>query len=95
MCEKMEGEGVPCERRMLPLGDMLWVAKRWDFERDRPAEGAGGSGNGDVVLDAIVERKRLDDLCSSIIDGRYVGQKVRRGRSPFFVPLISLVGRER
>ncbi|GAA5905022.1 hypothetical protein JCM6882_002420 [Rhodosporidiobolus microsporus] len=81
LCEKMEQLGVPVERRMLPLGDMLWVAKRWDAERDRPVEaagvGPGGGGKGDVVLDAIVERKRLDDLCSSIIDGRYVGQKFR------------------
>ncbi|GAA6043817.1 hypothetical protein JCM8097_002064 [Rhodosporidiobolus ruineniae] len=76
--EKMEQLGVPTERRMLPLGDMIWVAKRWDFERDRAVEGPGGAGGGgDVVLDAIVERKRLDDLCSSIIDGRYVGQKFR------------------
>jgi hypothetical protein len=33
----------------------------------RPAE---------LVLDHIVERKRLDDLCSSIIDGRFREQKV-------------------
>ncbi|GAA5834650.1 hypothetical protein JCM11251_003623 [Rhodosporidiobolus azoricus] len=81
LCEKMEQLGVPVERRMLPLGDMLWVAKRWDYERNRPVElravGPQGGGGGDAVLDAIVERKRLDDLCSSIIDGRYVGQKFR------------------
>lgn len=30
----------------------------------------------DLVLDYIVERKRMDDFCSSIIDGRYKEQKV-------------------
>lgn len=32
---------------------------------------------GELVLDHIVERKRLDDLCGSIIDGRFREQKVR------------------
>ncbi len=31
----------------------------------------------DIVLDYVVERKRVDDLCQSIIDGRYKEQKVR------------------
>ncbi|CEQ40326.1 SPOSA6832_01952, partial [Sporobolomyces salmonicolor] len=70
LCEKMEREGVPVDQKMLPLGDMLWVARKVD--------GAGRpTGEQDVVLDAIVERKRLDDLCSSIIDGRYIAQKIR------------------
>jgi ERCC4-type nuclease len=30
----------------------------------------------EAVLDYIVERKRLDDLSKSIIDGRYNEQKV-------------------
>lgn len=30
----------------------------------------------EVVLDYIIERKRLDDLSSSIVDGRYKEQKV-------------------
>ena len=29
-----------------------------------------------MVLDYIVERKRLDDLSGSIVDGRYKEQKV-------------------
>lgn len=48
---------------------MLWVARRVDAS-GRP------TGKDDVVLDAIVERKRLDDLCTSIKDGRYTEQKV-------------------
>lgn len=32
----------------------------------------------EAILDYIVERKRLDDLSKSIIDGRYNEQKVKR-----------------
>lgn len=71
LCEKIEREGVRVDGKMMPLGDMIWVAKKVDPATGRP------TGGDDVVLDAIVERKRLDDLCTSIIDGRYVGQKVR------------------
>ncbi|SCV74297.1 BQ2448_6729 [Microbotryum intermedium] len=70
MINSLEKETVPCDRRMLPLGDMIWVARPIN-SLDQP------TGEDDVVLDAIVERKRLDDLCHSIIDGRYVSQKIR------------------
>lgn len=30
----------------------------------------------ELVLDYIVERKRMDDLCSSIKDGRFKEQKI-------------------
>ena len=30
----------------------------------------------ELVLDYVVERKRMDDLCSSINDGRFKEQKV-------------------
>lgn len=33
----------------------------------------------ELVLDYIIERKRMDDLCGSIIDGRFREQKVRVG----------------
>lgn len=74
MMDELTKLGVEVERRALPLGDMLWVARRKEARVD--ASGKVG-GWDDVVLDAIVERKRLDDLCSSIRDGRYVSQKVR------------------
>lgn len=38
--------------------------------------GLSAARPGELVLDHIVERKRLDDLCSSIIDGRFREQKV-------------------
>ena len=48
----------------MPVGDFLWVG--------RPK--AGGP---DYVLDFILERKRVDDLWSSIKQKRYEDQKRR------------------
>jgi crossover junction endonuclease MUS81 len=36
--------------------------------------------NVEAILDYIVERKRLDDLSKSIIDGRYNEQKVDKSK---------------
>ncbi|CAM9424939.1 unnamed protein product, partial [Scytosiphon promiscuus] len=58
-------KGVRCETRQLPLGDMLWIARRED---DPTSE---------VLLGYIVERKTASDLASSIVDGRYDEQKRR------------------
>lgn len=44
--------------------------------RHEPTEPFLAARPGELVLDHIVERKRLDDLCSSIIDGRFREQKV-------------------
>ena len=54
--------GITPATRALSLGDALWVAR---------------SGEHEVVLDYIVERKRLDDLVLSIRDGRFHEQKFR------------------
>lgn len=45
-------------------------------EGSNPPLGFSAERPGELVLDHIVERKRLDDLCSSIIDGRFREQKV-------------------
>ncbi|KAK2500072.1 hypothetical protein MC885_010472 [Smutsia gigantea] len=58
--------------RKLHVGDFVWVA-----QETRPRNPARP---GELVLDHIVERKRLDDLCSSIIDGRFREQKFRLKR---------------
>jgi ERCC4-type nuclease len=58
--------GVIPEQRTLNVGDFLWVA------RSREAR---------LVLDHVVERKRFDDLLSSLIDNRFQEQKVRLKRS--------------
>ncbi|KAL2805879.1 crossover junction endonuclease MUS81 isoform 2 [Daubentonia madagascariensis] len=58
--------------RKLHVGDFVWVA-----QETRPRDPVRP---GELVLNYIVERKRLDDLCSSIIDGRFREQKFRLKR---------------
>ncbi|XP_015904449.2 crossover junction endonuclease MUS81 isoform X1 [Parasteatoda tepidariorum] len=57
--------GVEFEVRKLHVGDFLWIA------RDK------NDNTKEVVLDFVVERKRLDDLAHSIKDGRFREQKFR------------------
>lgn len=63
--------------RSLPLGDILWVAKL----KDPDYLSKQGMEGDEIVLDYIVERKRLDDLISSIKDGRFYEQKFRLNKS--------------
>lgn len=53
---------VDFEMRRLSVGDFAWIC------RDE-------SGR-ELMLPYILERKRLDDLSSSIVDGRFHEQKV-------------------
>ncbi|XP_073839305.1 mus81 structure-specific endonuclease subunit [Musca autumnalis] len=59
----LESLHVEYEVRRLTVGDFLWIA--------RDSEG------NELVLPYIVERKRMDDLASSIRDGRFREQKHR------------------
>ena len=59
---------VPHEVRALKVGDYLWVA------RDR-------RNTVELVLPYVIERKRIDDFGSSIMDGRYNEQKFRLQQS--------------
>lgn len=63
--------------RALELGDAMWVAK---FHDPKFLSQYGEEGD-EVMLDYIVERKRLDDLIGSIKDGRFHEQKFRLRRS--------------
>lgn len=63
--------------RALPLGDVTWVAK---VKQPEVLSRRGCEGD-EVVLDYIVERKRLDDLVSSIKDRRFIEQKFRLEKS--------------
>ncbi|CAL1274857.1 unnamed protein product [Larinioides sclopetarius] len=82
-CETVSGHGrskklfiselqkckVEYEVRKLHVGDFLWIARdNSDSEKE-------------IVLDFIVERKRLDDLAHSIKDGRFREQKFRMKNS--------------
>lgn len=64
---KLSEKGCDVDQRPLVLGDALWIARH-------KRTGA------EAVLDFILERKRLDDLSSSIIDGRFHEQKTRLRR---------------
>ncbi|KAK8049030.1 Crossover junction endonuclease mus81 [Apiospora phragmitis] len=77
MQQELAKKGIPPIVRSLELGDALWVAKCHDAHF-LPRTGAEGD---EVVLDWIVERKRLDDLIGSIKDGRFHEQKFRLKRS--------------
>lgn len=71
-------KGVEPEVRALELGDAMWVAK---FKDPGFLSRHGEEGGDEVMLDWIVERKRLDDLVGSIRDGRFHEQKFRLRRS--------------
>ncbi|ORZ39416.1 restriction endonuclease type II-like protein [Catenaria anguillulae PL171] len=74
----LQNQGVFVDTVTLPVGDMAWAA--------RPREGVDGPlgtlqrGLGPqtyVLLDYIAERKRIDDLRTSIHDNRWIEQKWR------------------
>jgi crossover junction endonuclease MUS81 len=77
MKEELAKQGVTPVMRSLEVGDAQWIAKCHD-----PALLSRSGAEGDeVVLDWIVERKRMDDLIGSIKDGRFHEQKFRLNRS--------------
>jgi len=55
--------GISAEVKPLSVGDFLWVARCHHQQQD-------------IVLDYVIERKRIDDLVSSIKDNRFKEQKV-------------------
>ncbi|CCE63245.1 hypothetical protein TPHA_0E01510 [Tetrapisispora phaffii CBS 4417] len=61
-------KGVHSELRQLSLGDIIWVARHKVTKTI-------------CILDTIIERKRLDDLASSIRDNRFMEQKTRLEKS--------------
>lgn len=68
---KLTEKGIKVITRSMDLGDVIWIARK-----------VGSQNQADeLYLDYIVERKRLDDLVSSIKDGRFVEQKTRLKRS--------------
>lgn len=77
MEEELRKLGVKPIMRSLELGDAQWVAKC----RDPSLLSRLGAEGEEVVLDHIVERKRLDDLVASIKDGRFHEQKFRLRKS--------------
>ena len=61
---------IPIEEKNLSLGDFTWIFKdQLDGE--------------EYMIDFIIERKTLNDLSASIVDGRYSEQKYRLKNSPY------------
>lgn len=65
--QRLKRAGLSVELALLPIGDFMWSIEIEDM-------------NGLVtkcVTDYIIERKKIDDLAASIVDGRYYDQKNR------------------
>ena len=69
--------GIQPTTRALEIGDCLWVAR----VHDPAILSRHGEEDSEIILDWILERKRLDDLIGSIKDGRFIEQKFRLRRS--------------
>uniref|UniRef100_A0A667Z2D9 Crossover junction endonuclease MUS81 n=1 Tax=Myripristis murdjan TaxID=586833 RepID=A0A667Z2D9_9TELE len=77
LVKELQRNRVTFDIRKLNVGDFLWVAR----EKVAPVPGQLRPPPGrELVLDYIIERKRMDDLCGSIIDGRFREQKFRLKR---------------
>lgn len=57
-----------------------------------PSESCAPCEGAEFILDWLAERKSVDDLFSSIQDGRYERQKILLARSGATVPLYVLEG---
>ncbi|KAL1990910.1 hypothetical protein VTN49DRAFT_5913 [Thermomyces lanuginosus] len=77
IANELSKKGITAHVRSLELGDATWVAKC----KDRRFLSNYGESGDEVMLDWIIERKRLDDLVGSIKDGRFHEQKFRLRRS--------------
>jgi len=64
---KLSEKGIIVDCRVLELGDVMWVAR--EKHNARSAR--------ELVLDWAVERKAIDDLRSSIFEGRFDEQRMR------------------
>ncbi|XP_063293898.1 crossover junction endonuclease MUS81 [Pelobates fuscus] len=77
LVSELKKNGVSFDVRKLHIGDFVWIAQ----EKVQPVPGQLRVPQPqELVLDYVVERKRMDDLCGSIIDGRFREQKFRLKR---------------
>ncbi|XP_036072720.1 crossover junction endonuclease MUS81 [Oryzias melastigma] len=89
LVKELQRNGVHFDVRKLNVGDFLWVAR----EKMAPVPGQLRAPAGrELVLDYIIERKRMDDLCGSIIDGRFREQKFRLKRCGLRKPIYLVEG---
>lgn len=81
----MQQQEIHVETRTLPLGDFVWIAREKskntltddDLLRFNSTQTNNTNIRRELVLDLIIERKRIDDLASSIKDRRWDEQKFR------------------
>lgn len=67
--------GIPAEERMLPIGDMTWIAQGL---RKQKANGKLETiVEVELLLGTIIERKTTADLVSSLFGTRYMEQRLR------------------
>ncbi|KAF7706321.1 crossover junction endonuclease MUS81 [Silurus meridionalis] len=84
LVKELQKNGVTFDIRKLNVGDFLWVAR----EKVAPVPGQLRPPVAkELVLDYIIERKRIDDLCGSIMDGRFREQKFRLKRCGLHKPI--------
>ncbi|XP_072542902.1 crossover junction endonuclease MUS81 isoform X2 [Salminus brasiliensis] len=84
LVKELQRNGVMFDVRKLNVGDFLWVAR----EKVTPVPGQLRPPVAkELVLDYIIERKRMDDLCGSIMDGRFREQKFRLKRCGLHKPI--------
>ncbi|XP_067400191.1 crossover junction endonuclease MUS81 isoform X2 [Emydura macquarii macquarii] len=84
---ELQRNAVPFDVRKLHVGDFMWVAR----ERVQPCPGQLHPPPArELALDYVVERKRMADLCGSIIDGRFREQKFRLRRCGLRHPIYLL-----
>uniref|UniRef100_A0A8C8RB42 Crossover junction endonuclease MUS81 n=1 Tax=Pelusios castaneus TaxID=367368 RepID=A0A8C8RB42_9SAUR len=84
---ELRRNAVPFDVRKLHVGDFIWVAR----ERVQPCPGQLHPPTArELALDYVVERKRMADLCGSIIDGRFREQKFRLHRCGLQHPIYLL-----
>uniref|UniRef100_A0A3B5M007 Crossover junction endonuclease MUS81 n=1 Tax=Xiphophorus couchianus TaxID=32473 RepID=A0A3B5M007_9TELE len=89
LVRELQRNGVGFDVRKLNVGDFLWVAR----EKVAPVPGQlRAPAARELVLDYIIERKRMDDLCGSIIDGRFREQKFRLKRCGLRRPIYLVEG---
>lgn len=65
--KRVQSMGFNCIQKQLIIGDFCWVIEIKTKQNKTYT----------CILDYIIERKKIDDLASSIVDGRYKDQKLR------------------
>ncbi|XP_054159299.1 crossover junction endonuclease MUS81-like [Oppia nitens] len=84
----LQQNGVKVEMRTLSAGDFVWIAKQ-KVDTNGNITSINTRNRKELVLDYVIERKRIDDLAGSIKDRRWDEQKYRLRncgiRKPFYI----------